>query len=71
MNFGFNKPLTFFRHKPESIDISIADFDGALFHISNVGGDKTKVRVSNFSRYNFNIHTRIQGSAKIKHKFNL
>lgn len=55
MNFGFNKPLTFFRHKPESIDISIADFDGALFHISNVGGDKTKVRVSNFSRYNLNI----------------
>lgn len=56
MNFGFNKPLTFFRHKPESIDISIADFDGALFHISNVGGDKTKVRVSNFSRYNFNTY---------------
>lgn len=34
------------RNKPESIDISIADFDGALFHISNVNGEKTKVRVS-------------------------
>ncbi|CAG2065249.1 unnamed protein product [Timema podura] len=34
------------RHKQESIDIVIADFDGVLFHISNVGGDKTKVRVS-------------------------
>ncbi|KAF6207550.1 hypothetical protein GE061_015997 [Apolygus lucorum] len=33
-------------HKPESIDITIADFDGVLFHISNVNGDKTKVRVS-------------------------
>ncbi|KAG8258044.1 Actin- protein 2/3 complex subunit 2, partial [Homalodisca vitripennis] len=39
-------PLITNRHKPESIDISIADFDGALFHISNVGGDKTKVRTS-------------------------
>lgn len=34
-----------YSHKPESIDIIIADFDGVLFHISNVGGDKTKVRV--------------------------
>ncbi|XP_037930298.1 actin-related protein 2/3 complex subunit 2-like, partial [Teleopsis dalmanni] len=32
--------------KPESIDVRIADFDGVLFHISNVNGDKTKVRVS-------------------------
>uniref|UniRef100_A0A1B6E4U4 Arp2/3 complex 34 kDa subunit n=1 Tax=Clastoptera arizonana TaxID=38151 RepID=A0A1B6E4U4_9HEMI len=33
-------------HKPESIDITIADFDGVLFHISNFGGDKTKIRIS-------------------------
>ncbi|CAB0007943.1 unnamed protein product, partial [Nesidiocoris tenuis] len=33
-------------HKPESIDITVADFDGVLFHISNVNGDKTKVRIS-------------------------
>ncbi|KAL5281468.1 ARPC2 family protein [Megaselia abdita] len=32
--------------KPESIDVTIADFDGVLFHISNVNGDKTKIRVS-------------------------
>lgn len=32
--------------KPESIDIRIADFDGVLYHISNVNGDKTKVRIS-------------------------
>lgn len=32
--------------KPESIDSTIADFDGALYHISNPNGDKTKVMVS-------------------------
>lgn len=31
--------------KPESIDVRIADFDGVLFHISNLNNDKTKVRV--------------------------
>lgn len=35
-----------FSLKPESIDVTVADFDGVLFHISNVNGDKTKVRVS-------------------------
>ncbi|XP_030246649.1 actin-related protein 2/3 complex subunit 2, partial [Drosophila navojoa] len=34
------------RLKPESIDILIADFDSVLYHISNVNGDKTKVRIS-------------------------
>jgi len=34
------------KNKPDSIDITIADFDGVLFHISNVNNDKTKVRVS-------------------------
>jgi len=34
------------RNKPDSIDVTIADFDGVLFHISNVNNDKTKVRVS-------------------------
>lgn len=33
-------------NKPDSIDITIADFDGVLFHISNVAGDKTKVMIS-------------------------
>uniref|UniRef100_A0A1B0FY62 Arp2/3 complex 34 kDa subunit n=1 Tax=Phlebotomus papatasi TaxID=29031 RepID=A0A1B0FY62_PHLPP len=32
--------------RPESIDVKVADFDGVLFHISNVNGDKTKVRTS-------------------------
>ncbi|GIY79538.1 hypothetical protein CEXT_242851, partial [Caerostris extrusa] len=32
--------------KPESVDVTIADFDGVLFHISNLNGDKTKIRVS-------------------------
>jgi len=27
------------------VDVTIADFDGVLFHISNLNGDKTKVRV--------------------------
>ncbi|XP_070504290.1 actin-related protein 2/3 complex subunit 2 [Chironomus tepperi] len=33
-------------HKPESIDVTVADFDGVLFHISNIKGDKTKIRTS-------------------------
>lgn len=32
--------------KPETVDVTVADFDGVLFHISNMNGDKTKVRVS-------------------------
>ncbi|KAK3589596.1 hypothetical protein CHS0354_043057 [Potamilus streckersoni] len=32
--------------KPDSIDITVADFDGVLFHISNQNGEKTKVMVS-------------------------
>lgn len=38
--------IKFSRNKPESIDITVADFDGVLYHISNIEGDKTKVRVS-------------------------
>jgi actin related protein 2/3 complex subunit 2 len=34
------------KNKPESIDITVADFDGVLYHISNIDGDKTKVRTS-------------------------
>lgn len=33
-------------NKPEMVDVTAADFDGALYHISNPGGDKTKIRVS-------------------------
>lgn len=32
--------------KPESIDSTVADFDGVLYHISNPNGDKTKVSIS-------------------------
>ncbi|KAJ8956645.1 hypothetical protein NQ318_013999 [Aromia moschata] len=32
--------------KNESIDITVADFDGVLYHISNLNGDKTKIRTS-------------------------
>ena len=32
--------------KPESIDITVADFDGVMFHISNPDGDKGKIRIS-------------------------
>ncbi|XP_018329706.1 probable actin-related protein 2/3 complex subunit 2 [Agrilus planipennis] len=32
--------------KPESIDVTIADFDGVLYHISNFKSDKSKVTVS-------------------------
>ncbi|CAG2211363.1 actin-related protein 2/3 complex subunit 2-like [Mytilus edulis] len=33
-------------NKPESIDVTVADFDGVLFHISNPENDKTKIIVS-------------------------
>lgn len=32
--------------KNETIDVTVADFDGVLYHISNVNGDKSKIRVS-------------------------
>lgn len=32
--------------KGESVDITVADFDGVLYHISNVNGDRSKVRLS-------------------------
>ncbi|CAN7997098.1 unnamed protein product [Ixodes hexagonus] len=33
-------------NKPEALEITIADFDGVLYHISNPNNDKTKIRVS-------------------------
>ena len=33
-------------NKPESTDVVIPDFDGVLFHISNLSGDKSKIRIS-------------------------
>lgn len=45
-----------FSLKPESIDVTVADFDGVLFHISNVNGDKTKVRVSTKKKLFININ---------------
>ncbi|GFY54993.1 hypothetical protein TNIN_498761 [Trichonephila inaurata madagascariensis] len=38
--------MTWCSGKLESVDVTIADFDGVLFHISNLNGDKTKIRVS-------------------------
>jgi len=33
-------------NKLESVDVTVADFDGVLFHISNLNGDKAKIRIS-------------------------
>lgn len=33
-------------HKLESTDVIVTDFDGVLFHISNVSGDRLKLRIS-------------------------
>jgi actin related protein 2/3 complex subunit 2 len=33
-------------NKVESVDVTVADFDGVLYHVSSMNGDKTKVRVS-------------------------
>uniref|UniRef100_A0A8C7F1H8 Arp2/3 complex 34 kDa subunit n=1 Tax=Oncorhynchus kisutch TaxID=8019 RepID=A0A8C7F1H8_ONCKI len=32
--------------KPEAVEVTFADFDGVLYHISNPDGDKTKLMVS-------------------------
>jgi len=32
--------------KPSGIDIKVSDFDGCLYHVGNVDGDKTKVIIS-------------------------
>lgn len=33
-------------NKPDVVDVTVADFDGVLYHVSNPGEDRTKVRVS-------------------------
>ncbi|XP_015604037.1 probable actin-related protein 2/3 complex subunit 2 [Cephus cinctus] len=38
-------------HRPESTDVIIADFDGVLFHVSNLSGDKSKLRISILLNY--------------------
>lgn len=48
-----------YRNKPESTEILAADFDGVLFHITNVGGDKNKVRVSELVCAFFYVISRI------------
>lgn len=44
LNMKFRNALS--ENKPESIDVTLADFDGVLCHISNPGGDKNKILVS-------------------------
>ncbi|ELU14177.1 hypothetical protein CAPTEDRAFT_149774 [Capitella teleta] len=34
------------KNKPETVNVTVADFDGVLYHVSNLNGDKTKVVVS-------------------------
>ena len=33
------------RGKPDTVDVTVADFDGCLYHLSNPNGDKSKIRV--------------------------
>ncbi|XP_057340435.1 probable actin-related protein 2/3 complex subunit 2 [Microplitis mediator] len=33
-------------HKQESTDVTIVDFDGVIFHVSNPNGEKTKLKIS-------------------------
>lgn len=46
--FQLNFLLLLFRknNKADSIELTVADFDGVLYHISNLNGDKSKIRVS-------------------------
>lgn len=46
---SYSNVYFFCRHKQESTDVVIADFDGVLFRISNLSGDKSKLRVSDYS----------------------
>eukprot|EP00745_Piridium_sociabile_P022686 TRINITY_DN35404_c0_g1_i2.p1 TRINITY_DN35404_c0_g1~~TRINITY_DN35404_c0_g1_i2.p1 ORF type:complete len:302 (-),score=83.58 TRINITY_DN35404_c0_g1_i2:264-1169(-) len=32
--------------KPDNVDVTVADFDGVLYHISNPGGNKSQIMVS-------------------------
>merc|ERR1712183_359579 len=40
------RELTQEEEKPSGIDIKVSDFDGCLYHVGNVDGDKTKVIIS-------------------------
>ena len=33
-------------NKPQAVEVTFADFDGVLYHISNPNGDETKVMIS-------------------------
>ena len=33
-------------HKPEALCVTLADFDGVLYRISNPAGEKSKINVS-------------------------
>jgi len=33
-------------NKPDTVDVTLSDFDGVLYHISNPGGDKMKIQIS-------------------------
>jgi len=35
----------YFRNKPDTVDITVADFDGVVFHITNPNQDKNKITV--------------------------
>ena len=40
------KDQLFFRLKPDSVNVTVADFDGVQYRISNPDGDKSKLLVS-------------------------
>lgn len=43
--------------KPENVDITVADFDGVLYHIGNPDGDKSKIRVSILLKFYADLQT--------------
>ena len=45
-NYVFGALVNFkFRNKPDTVDVTVADFDGCLYHLSNPNSDKTKIMV--------------------------
>ncbi|KAI4565565.1 hypothetical protein MJT46_008940 [Ovis ammon polii x Ovis aries] len=59
-------------NKPESVEITFADFDGVLYHISNPNGDETKVMKTFFIyqvlRRNINIDSDSDRNPDLKTK---
>ena len=50
-------------NKPDTVDVTLSDFDGVLYHISNPGGDKMKIQISiSLKFYQVGLNVQFLGS---------